>query len=209
MAISFTTAASATPNSGVQLSYPLKLTLGHEGGLADSSSYTSGSYQNTYGSPLAFGVLVAIFAGDTTGDQYAIGPVLSATDTIVGLNIDANVYEGATGAAYQARDGYYPNPAILADGRLGTPNLQTANVLSKGSALVYTTDVTTKMGDPVRFYINDVSASVPGAFLGRFCISPVAGKTVLIQSGARWRSAADNNIAVLELNFPTATYIAD
>lgn len=209
MSLTFTVTASPDPNSGVQLTYPLNIGLGHEGQLADLQAYISRSYINQSGLPLAFGTLAALNQSPGATSEYAIAPVTAATNVIVGLNVDANTFEGATGSAYQARAGYYPNPAVLADGRIGTPDKQVANIVSKGNVLVYTTDITTKMGDPIRFYINDVSASIPGAFLGRFCISPVAGKTIQITEGARWLSSATGNLAQLEIDIPATKYTAD
>jgi hypothetical protein len=205
MSISFTTAKSSNPNAGVQLAYPLNLTEGHEGMLADLQAYTSRSYRNTTASAIAFGSLVCINTADTTGNEFAIAPVTSASATIVGLNLDTQTYEAASGSSYTPE----PSPK-LPGGRIGTPSLQTANVLSTGTVWVYTTDTTTKLGDAVRFYITDVDPSIEGAYLGRFCITAVPGKTVQITSGARWVTGANGgNLAQLEIKLPTATYQAD
>lgn len=209
MALTFSVPATATPSPGVQLSYPLTMGIGHEGMLADLQAYVSRSYVNDSGLPLAFGTLVSLNQAATAQSEFSITVVDKATDIIVGMNIDSNTFEGATGSAYQARPGYYPGTSILDDGRIGTPDSQTANVVSFGNVLVYSTDTLTKMGDAVRFYISDVSASVPGAFIGRWCTAPVAGKTVQITQGARWLSGTKSNLVQLEIDIPATKYVAD
>lgn len=134
--------------------------------------------------------------------------MVKVTDIIVGINVDSNTFEGATGSADMSRPGYCPGTYILADGRIGTPDSQTANVVSKGDVLLYSTDTLPKMGDAVCFYITDTSNSAPGAFLGRFCTSPVAGKTVLISEGARWMSSCTSNLAQLEIDISATKYVA-
>jgi hypothetical protein len=173
--------------------------------LADLQAYTSRSYRNTTGSAIAFGSLVCINTADTTGNEFAIAPVTSASATIVGLNLDTQTFEAASGSSYTSE----PSPKLPGN-RIGTPSLQTANVLSTGTVWVYTTDPTTKLGDAVRFYITDVDPTIEGAYLGRFCITPVLGKTVQITSGARWVTGSNGgNLAQLEIKLPTATYLAD
>lgn len=209
MALTFSVPATATPSPGVQLSYPLTMGIGHEGMLADLQAYISLSYTNTSGLPLAFGTLVSLNQAATAKSDLTITVVDKATDIIIGMNIDSNTFEGATGSAYQSSPGYYPGTSILADGRIGTPDSQTANVLTSGNVLVYSTDTLTTMGDPVRFYITDASASIPGAFIGRWCTAPVAGKTVQITQGARWLSGTKSNLVQLEIDALVSKYVAD
>lgn len=209
MALTFSVPATSSPSPGVQLSYPLTMGIGHEGMLADLQSYVSRSYVNDSGLPLAFGTLVSLNQAPTAQSEFSITVVDKATDKIVGMNIDSNTFEGATGSAYQARPGYYPGTSILADGRIGTPDSQTANVVSVGNVLVWTTDVLTTSGDPVRFYIDDASASIPGAFQGRWCTAPVAGKTVLITEGARWVTKSINNLVQLDFDILASKFVAD
>lgn len=216
MAIEFTTTTSDNPNSGVQLTYPLRLTAGQEGYLSDLAPVLSTTYYNTSGSPLAFGTLVALNTNPANGDPKGIAPFLASTVTdpraAVGLLVAANTFEGATGSAYQARDGYYPNPSVLKDGRLGYPDGQACNVLYNGVAWVYTTDVTTKEDDDVRFYIEEVAdkPGLVGGFLGRFCITAIPGKTVKVLKGARWATGSNNgNLAQLRITGEIFEFQAD
>lgn len=208
MALTFSVPSTSSPSPGVQLSYPLTMGIGHEGMLADLQSYTSRSYANDSGLPIAFGTLVSLNQSPTA-ESGSITVVDKATDKIVGINIDSNTFEGATGSAYQARPGYYPNNAILPDGRIGTPDSQIANVVSVGNVLVWSTDVLTTAGDPVRFYIDDASASIPGAYIGRWCTAPVAGKTVLITEGARWLNKSINSLVQLDFDILASKFVAD
>ena len=97
-----------------------------------------------------------------------------------------------------------------ADGRIGYPNKQMVNVLSKGVIYVYATE-TIAVGDAIRlFHTDDASAATNKKYKGRFGKTAVAGKTFQVTAGARWLKAATaGNIALLEIDIPTLTVSAD
>ena len=68
MAVTFTPTTVTNP-SGAQGSYPLELTAGHEGMIADLQAYVSRSYYNQSGAAIPFGSLVATDNTPTSNDQ--------------------------------------------------------------------------------------------------------------------------------------------
>jgi len=213
MTIEFKVGASDTPNSGVQLSYPLRMVMGIEGTLADNSLPNASSCVNTTTTPIAWGTMVAYNTSAPGNETVGVRPVTSAADSVLGLLIGSNTYENSDQSAYDARAGFYPNPHILSDGRAGCPSEQAANYITHGTVITRVVDAIANPavpGSPVRFYLVDNSASVPGAFLGRFTTTAVPGKTALITSGAAWVSGSDaNGLARLQLNLPTTPIIIE
>lgn len=208
MAVSFTPTTVSNP-VGVQGSYPQKTPIGHEGMIADLQAYVSRSYRNQSGAVIPFGALVMSDTSPGSNDPLAVELATAATG-IVGLALDSLTFEGAVGpTAYVGAAGQYPGSAIDADGRMGYPDKQTVNVMSKGVALVYTTEAVT-LGDAVRFFIVSHTGTLAGSHVGRFGKSAVANKTVAITAGARWLSKASaGGLALLELDIPGATFAAD
>ena len=191
MAISFTDTNVSNP-SGAQGSYPLVLTNGHEGLIADLQAYVSRSYTNESSAVIPYGHAVIVDSSATSG----LGAKL--------LAVDSNVFENAAGT-------YSQTPSNkTADGRVGYPDKQMVNVLSKGVIFVFTTDAVA-LGDSVRLYHTDsASASSNKGFQGRFAKDAEAGKTFEVTAGARWLSAASaGSIALLEIDIPTLTVTAD
>ena len=206
MAVTFTNTIVSDPD-GVQGSYPLDLVVGHEGMLADLQAYVSRSYRNQTGAAIPFGRLVA--TDDTTGnDVYAVKLADAATG-VVGITIDCFAFEAVEGK----NSTYTGNPTWLrtdAEGieHVGYPDKQTLNVMSKGVIWVYTVEAVS-MGDDVRAYVADYSATTTGADQGRFGSTAAAGNTVLI-GGARWLSeTTEAGLALLELDIPASTFTAD
>ena len=119
--------------------------------------------------------------------------------------MDSNVFENAAQSTYTSTPTYKTS-----DGRVGYPDKQMVNVLSKGVIYVYTTDAVA-LGDAVRVYHTDsASASSNYGYKGRFAKDAEAGKTFLVTAGARWLSAASAGaIALLEIDIPTLTVTAD
>jgi hypothetical protein len=205
MAVTFTPTTVTNP-SGVQGSYPLELTAGHEGLIADLQAYVSRSYYNQSGAAIPFGSLVATDNTPSTNDPFAVALATSGTG-VVGLAIDGLSFEGVSGSS-----AYTPNPTnIIADGskRVGYPNTQTVNVLSKGVVWVYTT-AAIALGDAVRFFGVDHSGTVTDAYVGRFTKTAVANKTFALTGGARWLSETTGaGLVLLEIDIPGVTFTAD
>lgn len=207
MPVNFTPTTVVNP-IGVQGSYPLRLDIGHEGMIADNRDYVSASYRNQSGAVIPFGSLVQIDNTPTSNDQYA---VQLATDgsLIQGLAIDSFTFEGASGGAYQGVPGQYPGTSIMADGRMGYPDKQTMNVMSRGVAIVYSAEAIA-MGDAVRFFGVAHDGTLAGAYVGRFGKTAVATKTFAITSGARWMSETTAaGLVLLEIDLPNMTFSAD
>lgn len=202
MAVTFTATTVSNP-SGAQGSYPLRQVVGHEGAIADLQAYVCRSYRNQSGGAIPFGVLVATDNDPTSNDQYAVQIAAGATG-IVGLAVSSLTMEGA-----KAGMAYTPNPTpVYSDGRLGYPNTETVNVVSKGVVWVHTAEAIA-LGDAVRFFNADHSGTLAGAFLGRFGKTAVTNKTVAI-AGARWLSETSGaGLALLEIDIPGMTFTAD
>lgn len=206
MAVSFTPTTVSSP-SGVQGTYPQLLVKGHEGMVADLQAYVSRSYRNQSGAAIPFGSLVMTDNNPTSNDVFAVELATAATG-IVGLAISTLTMEGVSGSA-----AYVPNPTPISSAasgsRVGYPDLQTLNVLSKGVVWVHSAHAIA-LGDAVRFFRADYSGTTAGAFIGRFGKTAVANKTVLMAGGARWLSeTAANGLALLELDIPGITFTAD
>ena len=205
MAVTFTPTTVTNP-FGVQGSYPLELIPGHEGMVADLQAYVSRSYYNQSGAAIPFGSLVATDNTPSSNDPFAVALATSGTG-VVGLAIDGLSFEGVSGSS-----AYTPNPTnIIGDGsaRVGYPDTQTVNVLSKGVVWVYST-AAIALGDDVRFFGVDHSGTVDGAYVGRFTDTAVAGKTFALTGGARWLSeTAGAGLALLEFDLPGVTFTAD
>lgn len=205
MAVTFTTSTVSNP-VGVQGSYPLTQEAAHEGMLADLQAYVSRSYRNQSGGALPFGALLMTDNTPSSNDALAV-EIASAATRIVGLAISSMTMEGVSSSS-----AYVPNPTpVYSDGRIGYPDKETVNVLSKGVAWVYVTEAVA-MGDDVRFWnaANTTGGgAVPGSFLGRFAKTAVNNKTTLIQ-GARWLSETSAaGLVLLELDIPASTFTAD
>ena len=203
MAVTFTATTVANP-SGAQGSYPLALVKGHEGMLADLQAYVCRSYRNQSGAALPYGVLVMTDNVPTSNDPLAV-EIATGTTLIQGIAVSSLVTEGTTlGAAYTP----VPTP-YYSDGRMGYPDKETVNVVSKGVVWVYST-AAIALGDAVRFFKADHSGTVSGAFLGRFTKTAVATKTVEITAGARWLSETSAaGLVLLEIDIPGMTFSAD
>ena len=205
MAVSFTPTTVTNP-AGAQGSYPLELTVGHEGMIADLQAYVSRSYYNQSGAAIPFGSLVATDNSPTSNDPFAVQLATSGTG-VVGLAIDGLTFEGVSGSS-----SYTPNPTnIIGDGsaRVGYPNTQTVNVLSKGVVWVYSTEAIA-LGDAVRFFGVDHSGTLDGAYVGRFGKTAVATKTFALTGGARWLSETSAaGLVLLEIDLPGITFTAD
>lgn len=203
MAVTFT-ATTVTNPTGAQGNYPLVQVKGHEGMLADLQAYVSRSYRNQSGAAIPFGVLVATDNTPTSNDALAV-EIASGVTNIQGMAISTMTMEGVSGSS-----SYTPNPSpTYSDGRVGYPDKETLNVVSKGVIWVYSTEAVA-LGDAVRFYKADHSGTVAGAFLGRFAKTAVATKTVEITAGARWLSETSAaGLVLLEIDIPGMTYSAD
>ena len=205
MAVTFTT-TSVTDPEGVQGDYPQELVVGHEGMLADLQAYVSRSYRNQTGAAIPFGRLLQLDTDPATNDVYAVELAAGATN-IVGISIDSLTFEAATQSAYDRLPTWYRTDAEGTK-HVGYPDTQTLNVMSKGVIWVYAVEAVT-MGDDVRAFVADYSATTSGADQGRFGVTAVAGSTVLIE-GARWLSeTTDAGLALLELDIPASTFTAD
>lgn len=202
MAVTYTATTVSNP-TGAQGSYPQTQVAAHEGMIADLQAYVSRSYRNQSGAAIPFGALCQTDNSPSTLDQYAIEPAAGATG-VVGLAVSSLTMEGVSGGMV-----YTPVPTpIFSDGRVGYPDKETVNILSKGVVWVYTTEAVA-LGDAVRFWKVDNSGSVAGAFIGRFAKTAVNAKTVLI-GGARWLSETSAaGLALLELDIPASTFTAD
>lgn len=208
MAVSFTPTTVANP-IGVQGSYPQKTDIGHEGMIADLQAYVSRSYRNQSGAVIPFGVLVQSDTSPSSNDPLAIQPAINGT-SIVGLALDSLTFEGTDGAqAYVGAAGQYPGSALDANGRVGYPDKQTVNVMSKGVAIVYSCEAVT-LGDAVRFFGVSHTGTLAGSFVGRFGKTAVANKTFALTAGARWLSKTSAaGLALLEIDIPGLTVTAD
>lgn len=207
MAVTFTNTIVTNPK-GVQGDYPLELIPGHEGMLADLQAYVSRSYYNQSGGAIPFGRLLQLDTNPATNDVYACELAAGATN-VIGISIDSFTFE----AAERRNTAYIGNPTWLrqdAEGEehVGYPEEQALNVMSKGVIWVYTVEAVS-MGDDVRAFVADYSATTSGADQGRFGTTAVAGNTVLI-GGARWLSeTTEAGLALLELDIPASTFTAD
>jgi hypothetical protein len=203
MAVTFTATSVANP-AGAQGSYPLTQVVGHEGMIADLQAYVSRSFRNQTGAAVPYGVLVATDNTPTSNDALAV-EIATGVTNIQGLAISSMVLEGVSGGS-----SYTPNPTpVYSDGRVGYPDKETLNVVSRGVVWVYSTAAVT-LGDAVRFFKADHSGTVSGAFLGRFTKTAVANKTVAITAGARWLSETSGaGLVLLEIDIPSMTYSAD
>ena len=103
MAITFTATTVSNP-SGAQGSYPLDLTAGHEGMLADLQAYVCRSYRNQSGAAIPYGVLVQTDNSPASNDPYAV-ELVSGVSNIQGMAISSQVLEGAS-----LGSSYTPNP---------------------------------------------------------------------------------------------------
>lgn len=202
MAVTFTATTVSSP-TGAQGSYPLREVVGHEGMVADLQAYVCRSFRNQSGAAIPFGTLVMTDNAPTTNDPLAV-EIASGTTLIQGIAVSSQVTEGTTlGAAYTP----VPSP-YYSDGRMGYPDKETVNVVSRGVVWVYSVDAIA-IGDAVRFYKADYSGTTAGAFLGRFGKTAVATKTIQV-AGARWVSETTaGGLVLLELDIPGQTYTAD
>tara|TARA_R100000951_G_scaffold22046_1_gene18316 strand:- start:2859 stop:3488 length:630 start_codon:yes stop_codon:yes gene_type:complete len=208
MAVTYT-ASTVTNPVGAQGSYPLDLTKGHEGMLADLQAYVSRSYNNQSGAALPFGRMLAIDNTPTSNSEYAVDLAGGATN-IVGISVDSFTFEGVSGG----NGAYVPNPTNLrtdanGDKYAGYPDKQVLNVMSKGVIWVYSATAIA-LGDDVRFFLSDESGTTAGQDKGRFTKTAAASKTVQVVTGARWLSESSAaGLALLELDIPSATFTAD
>ena len=207
MAVTFTNTIVTDPE-GVQGSYPLELIKGHEGMLADLQAYVSRSYYNQSGGAIPFGRLLQIDNDPVTNDVYAC-ELAAGVENIIGISIDCFTFE----AAERKNTHYVGQPTWLRDdaegnSHVGYPEEQVLNVMSKGVIWVHTVEAV-ELGDDVRAFVADYSATTSGADQGRFGTTAVAGNTVLI-GGARWLSeTTEAGLALLELDIPASTFTAD
>jgi hypothetical protein len=207
MPVNFTPTTVSNPE-GVQGQYPFRMPIGHEGMIADQRDYVSASYRNQSGGVIPFGVLVQTDNDPTSNDPFAVQPAINGS-LIQGLALDSFTFEGASGGIYDARPGTYPGSAIAADGRMGYPDKQTLNVMSRGIAIVYSCEAIA-LGDAVRFFGVAHDGTLAGAFVGRFGKTAVDNKTFNITAGARWMSeTATPGLVLLEINLPNMTFSAD
>ncbi len=195
MAVTYSESLVSNP-TGAQGSYPQTLTKGHEGMLGDLQAYVSRSYRNETGAVIPFGHAL-LQNGSGTADASAKLPAGASATNIVGIALDSNTFEVNADAK-------------TADGRVGYPDKETVNVLSKGVVYVYSKDAIA-VGDAVRLYHTDgASAASTGAYLGRFGKTAAAGKTFEVTAGARWLSScAAGGIALLEIDIPGLAVTAD
>ena len=99
MAISFTDTNVSNP-SGAQGSYPLVLTNGHEGLIADLQAYVSRSYTNESSAVIPYGHAVIVDSSATSGLGAKLPAGASALD-VLGIAVDSNVFENAAGTYSQ------------------------------------------------------------------------------------------------------------
>lgn len=203
MAVTFTATTVSNP-TGAQGSYPLREVAGHEGMIADLQAYVCRSFRNQSGAAIPFGVLVQTDNTPSTNDAFAVDIATSGT-AVQGIAVSSLVTEGASAGMV-----YTPLPTpIYSDGRVGYPNTETVNVVSKGVVMVYST-AAIALGDAVRFFNADHSGTVTGALLGRFTKTGAATKTTQITAGARWVSETSAaGLVLLEIDIPTMTFTAD
>jgi hypothetical protein len=205
--VSFTPTVVTNPE-GVQGSYPQRMTLGKEGEFAYTNDHSVFTGRNGAAAVIPFGVFVTGAGLATDPNNHNLTISSAATQNIVGLSIISNTFEGNTSSAYAPRAGFYPGNPIATDGRLGYPISQTVSYARKGSIWVYSaTDVTP--GDPVLFYLNDYSATLSNAFHGRFTKTPVATRTIRVDTGAEWVSRTSGpGLAVLDFDILAMTFTA-
>ncbi|MFN9915747.1 MAG: hypothetical protein ACK53L_24360, partial [Pirellulaceae bacterium] len=92
------------------------------------------SYRNQSGAAIPFGVLVATDNTPTSNDAYAV-EIATGTTNVQGIAVSSLVTEGASlGMSYTP----IPTP-VYSDGRLGYPDKETINVVSKGVIWVHST----------------------------------------------------------------------
>lgn len=203
MAVTYTATTVSSP-IGAQGSYPLRQVVGHEGMIADLQAYVCRSFRNQSGVAIPFGVLVMTDDAPSTNDAYAV-EIATGSSNVQGIAVSSLVTEGASlGMAYTP----VPTP-LYSDGRVGYPDKETVNVLSKGVVWVHST-AAIALGDAVRFFKADHSGTVTGALLGRFTKTAAATKTIQITAGARWVSETSAaGLALLEIDIPGMTFTAD
>ena len=195
MAVTYSESLVSNP-AGAQGSYPQTLTRGHEGMLGDLQAYVSRSYRNETGAVIPFGHAL-LQNGSGTADASAKLPAGASATDIVGIALDSNTFEVNADSK-------------TSDGRVGYPDKETVNVMSKGVVYVYSAHAIA-MGDPVRlFHTDSASASSNGGYKGRFGKTAEAGKTFEVTAGARWLSScAATEIALLEIDLPGLAVSAD
>ena len=203
MAVTFTPTTVSNP-SGAQGSYPLTQVVGHEGMIADLQAYVSRSFRNQSGAAIPFGVLVATDNDPTSNNPLAVQIATGAT-LIQGLAVSSLTMEGVSGGS-----AYTPVPTpVYSDGRIGYPDKETINVVSKGVVWVYATEAVA-LGDAVRFWDTENTGTVAGSFLGRFCKTASTTKTTAITAGARWLSETTAaGLVLLEIDIPACSFTAD
>ena len=193
MAVSYTTTTGSP--AGVQGSYELNLTKGHEGMLGNAASYTALAYENESGAVIPFGHAV-INNGSGTADLSAKLPAGASATQVVGIALDSLTF-------------VLDDNAKTADGRKGYPAEKACNILSEGIAYVYSAHAFS-VGDDVRlFHTNSASVGSNSGYAGRFGKTAEAGKTFSV-SGARWLSScAAGGIALLEIDAAALSVTAD
>ncbi|MAT87177.1 MAG: hypothetical protein CL532_01305 [Aestuariivita sp.] len=193
MAVSYTTTTGSP--AGVQGSYELNLTKGHEGMLGNAASYTALAYENESGAVIPFGHAV-INNGSGTADLSAKLPAGASATQVVGIALDSLTF-------------VLDDNAKTADGRKGYPAEKACNILSEGIAYVYSAHAVS-VGDDVRlFHTNSASVGSNSGYAGRFGKTAEAGKTFSV-SGARWLSScAAGGIALLEIDAAALSVTAD
>ena len=200
MPVTFTPTVVTNPQ-GAQGSYPLTMTLGQEGAIADLQAYVSRSYRNQSGAVIPFGSLVFTDNTPTSNDPFAVALAVSGAG-VVGLASQVKIFEGALG-------GIYDTGATDANGLLGYPDLQTVSVISKGVIWVYSAEAIA-LGDAVRYFGVSHHATLAGSHAGRWGKTAVANKTFALTTGARWLSeTAAAGLVMLEIDMPTITFTAD
>ena len=193
MAVSYTTTTGSP--AGVQGSYELNLTKGHEGMLGNAASYTALAYENESGAVIPFGHAV-INNGSGTADLSAKLPAGASATQVVGIALDSLTF-------------VLDDNAKTADGRKGYPAEKACNILSEGIAYVYSAHAVS-VGDDVRlFHTNSASVGSNSGYAGRVGKTAEAGKTFSV-SGARWLSScAAGGIALLEIDAAALSVTAD
>jgi hypothetical protein len=172
--------------------------------IADLQAYVSRSFRNQSGAAIPFGVLVATDNDPTSNNPLAVQIATGAT-LIQGLAVSSLTMEGVSGGS-----AYTPVPTpVYSDGRIGYPDKETINVVSKGVVWVYATEAVA-LGDAVRFWDTENTGTVAGSFLGRFCKTASTTKTTAITAGARWLSETTAaGLVLLEIDIPACSFTAD
>jgi len=201
------TPTTVTNPQGVQSSYPFTSAAAHEGMLGNLNSYDQFSGINQTAGALPFGALVQV---DTTAgrDDNALTLSTGATGNM-GILIDSFTFEGvASGSASYLSTGI-PGTNLATDGRPGYPTRRALNCLRRGQIWVFVTEAVS-LTSPVRFWDVDHSATVAGAFQGRFCTTLSATRTTQFTNGARFLSKTSGaGLALLEIEMVAATFTAD